>query len=283
MRGIDVAKWNGIIDWGKVKSAGCDFAILKVINKSGNEPSFERNYTGCKENSIPVGVYNYSYAINVLQAKQDAERVISNISGKDISMRVWLDVEDKCQQGIGTKLIDIIRVYQSVIESAGYQFGVYTGLSFYKSYIKPYSNLIDCPFWIARYPSDNKVGIDHEPDSDKKPSIDKPLFAWQFTSKGSIPGIVGNVDMNILYGDMPVTTQKQKTDGYIPSVVIRNGSKGNDVKWVQECLVKAGYSVTIDGDFGTKTEKAVKSFQKAKKLTADGIVGVKTISVLKNY
>ena len=283
LRGIDVAKWNGVIDWGKVKKSGCDFAILKVINKSGNEPSFERNYVGAKQNGIPVGVYNYSYAVNVTQAKSDAERVIANIIGKDIPLKIWLDVEDNCQKNIGQKLIDIIKTYQSVIEQAGGQFGVYTGLSFYNSYIKPFSDQLNCPFWIARYPSDNRVPLNHEPEADKKPSIKNELFAWQFTSKGEIDGIVGNVDMNILYGDIATTTHKAQTDMEKPNVVIRKGMKGNAVEWLQNKLVKHGYILTVDGDFGTKTEKAVKSFQKKNGLVADGIVGPKTISVLKNY
>ena len=57
--------------------------------------------------------------------------------------------EDKCQKDLGITLIDIINVYQEVIEYAGYEFGVYTGLAFYNYYIKPYANNVNCQFWIA--------------------------------------------------------------------------------------------------------------------------------------
>ena len=282
MKGIDVAKWNGIINWQKVKNDGVDFAILKVINKTGIEPLFEHNYSGAKSVGIPIGVYNYSYARNVVQARNDAASVVSCLIGKDVSMKVWLDVEDECQKNIGQKLIDIIKAYQNVIESAGGQFGVYTGLSFYNSFIKPYASQLDCPFWIARYPSNERMKFSDNIQEDKKPVIIHDLFAWQYSSKGNVDGINGNVDFSICYGT-PETTQKPQESDYIPSVVIRKGSKGNDVKWVQERLVMAGYIIAIDGDFGTKTEKAVKSFQKKNGLVADGIVGPKTISVLKNY
>ena len=85
MRGIDVAKWQGNVDWKKVKSSGCEFAILKVIDKSGSrESAFDKNYSGCVESNIPVGVYNYSYATDVTKAKSDAEKVLKVISGKSI-------------------------------------------------------------------------------------------------------------------------------------------------------------------------------------------------------
>jgi GH25 family lysozyme M1 (1,4-beta-N-acetylmuramidase) len=287
MKGIDVAKWNGIINWQKVKNDGVGFAILKVINKNGDkEPYFENNYAGAKSVDIPVGVYNYSYAKNVVQAKNDAAKVIGCLVGKDIPFKIWLDIEDECQKNMGQKLIDIIKSYQSVIELAGGQFGIYTGLSFYNSYIKPYATQLNCPFWIARYPSNNRLDFNGEVPETKKPVIEHELFAWQYSSKGQVDGINGNVDLNILYGtitDTIVATPEPETDTNIPQVVLRKGSKGNGVKWIQDKLVKAGYKLTIDGDFGSKTESAVKLFQKKNGLVADGIVGPKTISALNNY
>ena len=74
LKGIDVAKWNGTINWTRVKYAGVDFAILKVIDKTGNtEGAFERNYAGATAHGIAVGVYNYSYATTVQKAREDAQ------------------------------------------------------------------------------------------------------------------------------------------------------------------------------------------------------------------
>ena len=288
MRGIDVAKWQETIDWKKVKDSGCEFAILKVIDKSGNkESSFDKNYSGCVENNIPVGVYNYSYATDITRAKSDASKVVSIISGKSIPFKVWLDVEDKIQQGIGQKLIDIIKEYQKVIESAGYQFGVYTGLSFYNSYIRPYASQINCPFWIARYPSNDRLDFNGEVPKDKKPAIERELFAWQYSSKGSVPGIKGNVDLNESYGNVAVTKPTpvptvKKANPYIePNVSLKKGMKSDSVKWLQWELVQAGFPIVIDGDFGLKTETAVESFQKLYNLKIDGIAGGATRSMLK--
>ena len=117
LKGIDVSKWNGKINWAKVKNTGTQFSILKIIDKSCNaEPSFEDNYIGSIENKIPIGVYNYSYATTMEKAIDDAEKVVEILDGRAVPCKVWLDIEDKCQKDLGITLIDIINVYQEVIE-----------------------------------------------------------------------------------------------------------------------------------------------------------------------
>lgn len=198
MKGIDVAKWNGTIDWTKVKSDGVKFAILKAINKSRNtEEAFERNYKGASSVGIPVSAYNYSYATSVQEATMDAQKVIDVCKGKKIDF-VWLDVEDNCQKNIGMLLIDIINAYKMSIERAGLNFGVYTGLSFYKTFLKPYGIDKNIPVWIARYPYSKKMPISENPNKEKLPNIPN-VYAWQYTSNGIVAGISGKVDLNIIY------------------------------------------------------------------------------------
>ena len=119
MKGIDVSKWNGIIDWRKVINDNVDFAIIKAITKNGIDPLFETNYANAKAENIPLGVYNYSYATSLNQARNDAARLIGCIIGKELPFKIWLDVEDDCQKNLGQKLIDIIKAYKEVIELAG--------------------------------------------------------------------------------------------------------------------------------------------------------------------
>lgn len=206
--GIDVSKYQGNIDWNKVKSAGVEFAILKVIEKSGNaEPYFIKNYNGAKSAGInKIDVYNYSYATTPEMSKIEAQNVIKVLGDKKCV--VWMDVEDKCQQGIGQKLIDIILSYKNVIESSGLEFGIYTGLSFYNSYLKPYYNQIsDIQLWIARYGKNNGMF-----DESYKPDIAN-MKIWQYTSKcNNLSGINGNVDMNVSYD---VKVQKAQKTGTV--------------------------------------------------------------------
>lgn len=278
MKGIDVAKWNGNIDWKKVKDSGVEFAILKAINKQCvKEDAFERNYNGAISQGLPVDVYNYSYAVTIEKAILDAKNVLSVINGKKIGT-IWLDIEDKSQMNLGMTLIDIINSYKNEIESEGYKFGVYTGLSFYNSLIKPFHDFVDCPFWIARYPSKAQMAFDDMPKEDKKPSILHPLWGWQYTSTGKVNGINGNVDLSIIYD---CVEEEKKTDGVRRT--LRKGDSGADVIYLQQRLTAKGYGVgAIDGKFGNKTLEAVKAFQAENNLTVDGVVGINTWNALEN-
>lgn len=199
VKGIDVSSYQEVIDWPKVAAAGVEFAILKVIRKDlSPDKQFENNWAGATEAGIPVqGVYNYSYATTVEKAKGDAARVVEILAGR--KPMVYLDVEHDCLKNLGQTLIDIINEYGKVIKAAGLEFGVYTGLSFYNTYIKPYADKVAHPFWIARYPSSNAMTISNDPADDKRPEITHDLYGWQYSSKGVIPGINKDVDLDELY------------------------------------------------------------------------------------
>lgn len=216
MKGIDVAKWNGVIDWAKVKKAGVEFAVLKVIDKSNKtESSFVRNYAGASAQRLPLDVYNYLYTTTEAAAREAAKAVVNALAGRKIG-KVWADAEDACLKNKGIQLIRILNTYKAVIEAAGYEFGVYTGLSFYNSYIKPYKAYIDCDFWIARYPSTKDMTIAMDPPASKKPAICHNLWGWQHSSRGKVSGISGYVDMDICYVEPDSTGKLQSTTVYYP-------------------------------------------------------------------
>jgi len=215
-KGIDVAKWNGTIDWAKVKKAGIEFAVLKVIDKSNKtEESFIRNYAGATAQGLPVDVYNYLYTTTESSAITAAKAVVNTLAGRKVG-KVWADVEDACLKNKSIQLISIINTYKAVIEAAGYEFGVYTGLSFYNYYIKPYREYIDCEFWIARYPSTKEMSITSMPAASKKPSIFHVLWGWQCSSHGKVPGINSYVDLDICYVEPDSTGKLQSTTVYYP-------------------------------------------------------------------
>ncbi len=199
---VDVSSYQGNINWEQVKSAGVHQAILKIIRKDLNpDTNFEQNWKGCQDAGVTVsGVYNYSYAASTAKAITDAKKVLSVLNGR--KCMVWLDVEDKCQKGLGPLLKDIIHAYSDVITDAGYPFGVYTGMSFYQSYLKPYPIKCDT-YWIARYyNSYRKMDISISPNEKYNPrlNIGRDIYAWQYTSSGQLSGITGNVDLSIIYG-----------------------------------------------------------------------------------
>lgn len=224
MKGIDVAKWNGNIDWNKVRAAGVEFAVLKVIDKSNKtEASFVRNYAAAVAVGMPIDVYNYLYTITEAAAREAARAVVNALAGRKIG-KVWADAEDACLKNKGIQLIRILNTYKEVIEAAGYEFGVYTGLSFYNSYIKPYKDYIDCDFWIARYPSTKDMTITMDPAASKKPAICHNLWGWQYSSKGKISGISGYVDLDICYTKVGSNGTLQSTTAYYPRYTGTSGS-----------------------------------------------------------
>lgn len=204
---IDVSSYNGKVDWEKAKAYGCQGAILKIVRKDlARDKQFNANYEACNENEVDWGVYNYSYATTAKKAKSDMEIVcdiLDKIDKEYFTYGVWFDLEDKAQASLSkTKIAEIINAAQQVVESRGYTFGVYTGMSYYNEHID--RKLVKCNnWWIARYyRGDARMQIATNPDEKKKPTMAN--IAWQYTSKGRFPKMIsngnsGNFDLNVLY------------------------------------------------------------------------------------
>lgn len=204
---VDVSSYNGVVNWGKAKTYGCQGAILKIIRKDLNrDKKFNENYAACNENEIAWGVYNYSYATTATKAKSDMELVcdiLDKIDKTHFEYGVWFDIEDKVQAALSkAKIAEIINAAQEVVESRGYVFGVYTGKSYYEEHID--RKLVKCNnWWIARYyQGDKRMQIATNPDEEKKPAAAN--IAWQYTSSGRFPRVIstgnsGNFDLNVLY------------------------------------------------------------------------------------
>lgn len=254
---IDVSSYNGTVNWEKAKAYGCQGAILKIIRKDLKiDNGFNRNYQACNENEIAWGVYNYSYATTATKAKSDMELVcdiLDKIDKTHFVYGVWFDLEDKMQASLSkAKIAEIINAAQAVVESRGYKFGVYTGMSYYNEHID--RKQIKCQnWWIARYyQGDKRMQIATNPNQEKKPAAAN--IAWQYTSKGRFPKIIssgnsGNFDLNVLYKDITPTkkntkpakkTVKKKTNTQIAKEVIQ-GKWGNGTTRKKK-LKAAGYN-----------------------------------------
>ena len=191
-KGIDVSSWQGNIDWQKVADYGMDFCILR-ITEAGNviDSKFERNFKGCNDHKIPVGVYKYSYAMTVAEIQSEARKVVSVLNGRKIQFPVFLDLEHNTQRALGSESIHkLAETFRKIIVDAGYQFAIYCNVDWYNTVIC--SHLKKYEFWIARYPAnDNGTVVERlRPDWG---------VGWQYSSKGKVSGITGNVDMNVFY------------------------------------------------------------------------------------
>ena len=205
IKGIDVSAWQGGIDWKTVADYGMGFAILR-ITEAGNviDSTFEANYKGCTANSIPVGVYKYSYAVNVSEIQYEAKKVIEVLNGRKLDYPVFLDIEDKCQENLSKSLMmQMINAFREIIIKAGYQFGIYCGYSWYQYQLPEDAKKYDC--WLAAYPSqdDGTMQIRLKPAAG---------IGWQYSSKATIPGISGKVDRNVFYKDYTVTKNEDKEE-----------------------------------------------------------------------
>lgn len=199
---VDVSSWNGDINWNRVREAGITHAILKVIRRDlDKDNQFENNWRDCQLSGVHIcGVYNYVYTTSVEEAVTVANKVLEALEGRKVP--IWMDIEDACMQNLGEQLIDIIKAYKHTIEEAGYEFGIYTGLSWYGSYIAPYADeeILNCRYWIARYNLGyEQMNVNEEPAQDKKPDVTRYLAGWQYTSSGIVDGIEGVADLSEFY------------------------------------------------------------------------------------
>lgn len=195
---IDVSSYQGNINWQRVKKSGIDYTILRGVIKNGSlDSAFEKNYSNAVQNGVKIlGVYQFSYALSEETAKKDAINMINRLNGKKLD--IWLDLEWAEQRKLGKdKVTSIAKSYINTCKSLGYTCHVYSNLDWYKNvyYATELKNL-GCKFWIARYPLQDNGTIKET----LKPNIGE--FMWQYSHKGSVDGISGNVDMNIIYGNI---------------------------------------------------------------------------------
>lgn len=197
IKGIDVSRWNGKIDWKTVANYGMGFAILRITEK-GNivDSTFEPNYKGCLENKIPVGVYKYSYATNVSEIQYEANVVIKTLNKRKLDYPVFLDIEDKCQANLSKELMmKMINAFRAIIIKAGYKFGIYCGYSWYQNKLPKDAKKYDC--WVARYPSQDTGELQER----LRVPASTGVIGWQYSSKATIPGIPTKTDRNVFYKD----------------------------------------------------------------------------------
>lgn len=263
---IDVSEHQGTIDWNQVK-AHIDGAIIRcgygMDLEQQDDEYFKRNADECTRLGIPFGVYLYSYADSVDRAKLEAAHVLRLIKGYKLSYPVYLDLEENNTR---TGAIERANVFGDIIEKAGYWCGIYANLNWWNNYLKGLDRFTK---WVAQW------GV--KECQYKGSSLDM----WQYSDKGKISGINGNVDMNYCYRNLPAEIVKAETPAKNDDPVtvnldaLRYGSNGLQVKALQILLIGHGYTVGIwgtDGNFGKQTEEAVKKFQLGKGLPVNGIV-----------
>jgi GH25 family lysozyme M1 (1,4-beta-N-acetylmuramidase) len=191
--GIDVSKWNGSIDWNAVKNSGVSYVIIRCGYRGSSQGAliddsmFTTNIKGATAAGLKVGVYFFTQAIDEVEAVEEASMVLDRIKGYKISYPVFLDVESSGGRadGISTETrTAVCKAFCATIQNAGYTAGVYANKTWFTSKINA-SALSSYKIWLAQYAA--------------APTYSGRYDIWQYSSKGQISGISGNVDMNLSY------------------------------------------------------------------------------------
>lgn len=204
-KGIDVSQFNGNINWGFVKRDNVDFAFIRVgfrgYGQAGNfaeDATFKKNIQAAKVAGIPVGVYFVTQAITDAEAVEEANWVLQKIKEYDIEYPIAIDIEapglEKPTDIPRTQNLDkntrtrLAKIFCQTIQNAGYTPIIYTNVDWAVNKLNM-SELAEFDTWIAH----------HKYDATSKPNYNGAYTIWQYSDKGSINGVLGEVDLNICY------------------------------------------------------------------------------------
>ena len=199
--GVDVSEYQGNIDWEKVKSAGVEFVFIRVGGRGWGEEgrlyadgAARTYYEGAKKAGLQVGAYFFSQAVSAEEAMEEARFALSLVEGWQLDLPLAYDWEYVSSSARTAKvtartLTDCTLAFCRAVEEAGEKPMVYFNPSQARDRMH-LEELTEYPFWLAMY--DAPMHYPYE------------VAFWQHTKKGSVPGIRGNVDINLLLPKRPI-------------------------------------------------------------------------------
>lgn len=266
---IDVSYCQTEVDYNKVKNSGIDAVIIRAgFGKETyqKDSEFETHYRNAKKAGLAVGVYWYSYAYSVAEAKQEAKVCLACIKGKTLELPVYYDLEESGQTRLGmSALTNIAIAFCDAIKSGGYRAGVYSNLNWLNNHLDYEKLRSKYSIWLAQWSS----------------SPSKSCDIWQNADNGRISGISGNVDTDVIINKNIIKSKSE-----VKEEMIKYGSHNTATLAFKKQLITL-YNMKIiktkvdnSNGFGDGTLKAVKEAQRAGKITANGIVDEPTINVI---
>ena len=267
---IDVSYCQTGVDYNKVKNSGIDAVIIRAgFGKETyqKDSEFETHYRNAKKAGLAVGVYWYSYAYSVAEAKQEAKVCLACIKGKTLELPVYYDLEESGQTRLGmSALTNIAIAFCDAIKSGGYRAGVYSNLNWLNNYLDYEKLRNKYSIWLAQWSS----------------SPSKSCDVWQNADNGRINGINGNVDTDVIINKNII----KKSSTGDEEEMIKYGSHNTATLAFKKQLITL-YNMKIiktkvdnSNGFGDGTLKTVQEAQKAGSITANGVVNEKTVNVI---
>lgn len=250
--GIDVSEHNGVIDWSKVKP-NIDFAMLRAgYGKNGTDKMFELNAKGCVDHGIPFGVYWFSYACSSRDAEIEAISVLDKVKSYHLDYPIAFDWEDDSlrvatRNGIkieGSLLPSAFATkFLGIVQKAGYTGALYSNPAYLNKFFNK-SVLNSYDLWLAQWPG----GV---VDPAKRPSHNGvKANIWQYSAKGSIDGIRGDVDKNLCYVNYPETNLrevKNMTADEVYSLLMQKLNFEKQANWAEKEITTARERKFTDG------------------------------------
>lgn len=218
--GIDISRAQNSIDWETLaKVEDLEFVIIRAAQGTAEDSRFSENVRAAMRLKIPFGMYFASSATTAEEAIAEANFAAEYAKQYQPIYGIWYDMELPKQQTLGKqKITQLLRVWCDRVKEVGVPYGIYSNRDWLNNRID-LPQLADANLWYAAYPSvKQKVLTDAPKDNRQKLSYPQAAI-WQWTSKGRIDGIIGNVDMNVCYKDfLPQKEEKPERPenlGYI--------------------------------------------------------------------
>lgn len=196
---LDVSKWQGSIDWDKVKASGLVSGVmLRVLGRKGGkpylDPCFAHNYAECARLGLPVGGYYYTCAVTQRQTEEELAALKTALRGKTFQLPLAIDVEDPRLRSLApAKLSTLVARAADRIETWNLYAMVYTYTNFADTALAA-QPLAPYDLWLADYRG-------------KRPARRHGM--WQYTNSGKIPGVSGPVDLSHAYKDYAAIIQRK--------------------------------------------------------------------------
>lgn len=203
--GVDVSRYQNVIEWDKVKAAGIDFAIMQAgygryLNQE--DYTFDTNMQNAQAAGIECGAYWYSYAMSPEEALLEAQVCCEIIKDYKFTFPVYFDIEEPAHSLLSVAEISaIVETFCGYLESQGYYAGVYSYATFLES--KIYRSVLEkYDVWVAQYGTEAPIAYTGD------------YGIWQYTPYGIIDGIPTQVDLNNAYRNYPFLTSPESYSGF---------------------------------------------------------------------
>lgn len=200
--GIDISRAQNSIDWETLaKVEDLEFVIIRAAQGTAEDSRFAENVRAAMRLKIPFGMYFASSATTAEEAIAEANFAAEYAKQYQPIYGIWYDMELPKQQTLGKqKITQLLRVWCDRVKEVGVPYGIYSNRDWLNNRID-LQQLADAQLWYAAYPSVKQKILTDAPKENRSKLSYPQAAIWQWTSKGRINGIIGNVDMNVCYKD----------------------------------------------------------------------------------